>query len=94
MTKKQVLDLYFLSARHQLIEIAAFIDRVERAEGDEDFRMDAFRKALSELVKESPERAKRLLILFSDPTSEPIEKSDSKSALGAWKPGGAKNKNN
>ena len=28
MTRQQVLDLYFLDARHKLIEIAAFLDRV------------------------------------------------------------------
>ncbi len=33
MTKQQVLDLYFLDARHKLIELAAFLDRVERATG-------------------------------------------------------------
>ena len=33
MTRQQVLDLYFLDARHKLIEIAAFIDRVNRADG-------------------------------------------------------------
>ncbi|MGC8828225.1 MAG: hypothetical protein ACP5MG_01560 [Verrucomicrobiia bacterium] len=92
MTKKQVLDLYFLSARHQLIEIAAFLDRVDRAYGEEDFRIAAFKKALEELGKDKPERAKRLLELFSDPTSEPIERSDSKSAAGAYNPGPFQNK--
>ena len=28
MTRQQVLDLYFLDARHKLIEVAAFLDRV------------------------------------------------------------------
>ena len=32
MTKQQVLDLYFLDARHKLIDVAAFLDRVELAE--------------------------------------------------------------
>lgn len=86
MTKKQVLDLYFLSARHQLIEIAAFLDRVDRADGEEDFRLNAFRYALEELVKRKPERARRILELFSDPTTEPVEKATTKSALGTWKP--------
>ncbi len=27
MTQQQVLDLYFLDARHKLIEVAAFLDR-------------------------------------------------------------------
>lgn len=90
MTKKEVLDLYFLAARHNLIEIAAFIDRVERANGSEDFRMAAFRKALNELTRGEPECAKRSLLSFSDLTSEPIEKSDSKSAIGAFNPSQSK----
>ena len=30
MTRQQVLDLYFLDARHKLVELAAFLDRVEQ----------------------------------------------------------------
>lgn len=85
------MDLYFLSARHQLIEIAAFLDRVDRADGEGDFRISAFKKALEELAQDKPERAKRLLELFSDPTSEPIERSDSKSAAGVYNPERFKN---
>src|SRR5882762_8230554 len=50
MTRQQVLDLYFLDARFKLIELAAFLDRVDRAEGQTDFRLDAFRRALRELA--------------------------------------------
>jgi hypothetical protein len=39
MTSQQILDLYFMDARCKLIDLAAFIDRVERSEGAEDFRM-------------------------------------------------------
>ena len=52
MTKQQVLDLYFLNARHQLIEVAAFLDRLERAGGEDDYRVRAFRAALGALVAE------------------------------------------
>src|SRR5438045_9113222 len=45
MTRQQVLDLYFLDARFKLIELAAFLDRVERAEGDADLRLHALRQA-------------------------------------------------
>ena len=45
MTRQQVLDLYFMDARCKLIELAAFLDRVERGDGDADFRLAAFRKA-------------------------------------------------
>jgi len=84
MTKKQTLDLYFLTARHLLIEVAAFMDRVDRSEGEEDFRIIAFRKAVEELSKGGSNRAERILNVFSDPTTEPVEKSASKSATGAY----------
>ena len=35
-----------MDARHKLIDVAAFLDRVERAEGDADFRLDAFKDAM------------------------------------------------
>ena len=84
MTRRQVLDLYFLDARHKLIEIAAFMDRVERAKGEEDFRMKNFRAALNELGKGKTVRAEKILLSFSDPTSDPIAKAPGKGAVGAW----------
>ncbi len=84
MTRQQVLDLYFLDARAKLIDLGAFIDRVERAAGEEDFRMKAFRAALAELSKGEPERARRVLLAFSDPTQEPIPAATTKAACGAW----------
>lgn len=84
MTRQQVLDLYFMEARAKLIDLGAFIDRVERASGDEDFRMKAFRTALSELSKSDNHKAKRVLLAFSDPTTEPIPVAPGKGACGAW----------
>src|SRR5256885_10195310 len=49
MTRQQVLDLYFMDARSKLIDLAAFLDRLDRAEGEADFRLAGFRKALEEL---------------------------------------------
>jgi hypothetical protein len=84
MTRQQVLDLYFLDARHKLVELAAFLDRVERADGKDDFRLQAFRAALGELSGGKKQRAKRVLLVFSDPTKEPIAKAPGKGACGAW----------
>ena len=81
-----MLDLYFMDVRFKLIELAAFLDRVDRAEGQADFRLDAFRKALRELDGSKPERAKQVLLTLSDPTTEPIAKAPGKGAIGAWKP--------
>ena len=85
MTRGQILDLFFLIARFKLIELAAFIDRVERSEGEEDFRMKAFRRALSELAKGETHKAKSVLLVLSDPTTEPIPAATTKAASGAFK---------
>ncbi len=85
MTRQQILDLYFLDARHKLIELAAFLDRVERADdGKDDFRLKAFRAALGELTGDKKEKAKAVLLAFSDPTLKPIAKAEGKGAVGAW----------
>jgi len=84
MTRQEILDLYFVEARHKLIDIGAFLDRVARAEGQDDFRMEAFHSALTELSTGKPQVAKRILLVFSDPTDEPIPAAISKAACGAW----------
>jgi hypothetical protein len=84
MTRQQLLDLYFMDARAKLIDLAAFLDRVDRGEGEPDFRLAAFRKALEELHKGEPARAKSVLMALSDPTTEPIAKAPGKGACGAW----------
>ena len=73
-----------MDARSKLIDLAAFIDRVDRAEGKEDFRMKAFRDALAELSGNKKEKAKQVLLVFSDPTTKPIANAAGKGAIGAW----------
>ena len=60
MTRQQVLDLYFLDARHKLIEVAAFLDRVERASGKDDFRLKSFRAAVGKLNGKKRNKAKEV----------------------------------
>ena len=84
MTRQQVLDLYFMDARSKVIDLAAFLDRVERAEGEADFRMKGLLNALKELDKPKADRAKRVLVALSDPTVEPIPAATTKAACGAW----------
>jgi hypothetical protein len=85
-TKRDILDLHFMDARCKLIDLAAFLDRVERHAGDADFRLDAFRKALPILLSEKPDRAKAVLDALSDPSSEPIEAATLQGAFGAPNP--------
>jgi hypothetical protein len=85
MTRQQVLDLYFLDARCKLIEVAAFLDRVDRAEGSADFRLEELKATLPLLSLPEPGRARRILEALSDPTVEPIPQAPGKGACGAWK---------
>ena len=84
MTRQQVLDLYFMENRAKLIDIAAFLDRVERASGDPDFRLEAFRRAMKSLSESGADRAQNVLLSLSDPTPEPIDRAPGKGAVGAW----------
>jgi hypothetical protein len=84
MTQQQVLDLYFLEARHQLVEIAAFLDRLERTGAKPDFRAEAFAEAVKILNGPEKNKVRAVLLAFSDPTEEPITLATTKAACGAW----------
>ncbi|MDP3073511.1 MAG: hypothetical protein Q8N18_24700 [Opitutaceae bacterium] len=83
---RAVVDHGFIPVRAKLIEVAAFLDRVERHGTAGDFRCAALREAAELLVDGRPERARRILEKLSDPTREPEVVSSGKAALGAWRP--------
>jgi hypothetical protein len=86
LSPKEVVDEYFIENRTRLLEIAAFLDRLDRADpahGSQDFRMKAFTEALAS-VSQGSGRLDRLQLLFSDPTTEPLGALDRKSAFGAY----------
>jgi hypothetical protein len=89
LTQKRVIELYYLEHRAKILDIAAFLDRFDRAEADEndgeDFRVRSLREALSILSEGESGRAKRVLELFSDPTREPLESAAGlKGAYGSY----------
>ena len=84
MNRQQLLDLYFLDARAKLIDLAAFLDRLDRATGEADFRLAALTKAAAELRRNDVRRAEHVLLSLSDPTTEPIPAATTKAACGAW----------
>jgi hypothetical protein len=84
MKRQELLDLYFLSARASLIDLAAFLDRVERAEGETDFRFIALKEAVVKLQCSEANRTVQVLLSLSDPTVEPVAQASGKGALGAW----------
>ena len=87
---RQIADEYFIENRHRLLDIAAFLDRLDRSHDGEnpsnDFRIRAFRQALRLLLDPNPGRLERIHMVFSDPTVEPREKPDRKAAYGAYNP--------
>jgi Mg/Co/Ni transporter MgtE len=82
-TKKDILDLHFMDARYKLIDIAAFLDRIERHEGETDFRFDGLKKAIPILLSNEPNRAKAVLEALSDHSTEPAERATMQGAFGA-----------
>ena len=86
-TKQELLDLQFIEARHKLIDLAAFLDRIDRHPGAADFRYDALKAALPILLSERPDRARGVLEAFSDHSQQPIPKATFQGALGAPNPG-------
>ena len=72
----RILDEQFLTVRARLIEIAADLDRIDRAAGSEDTagfsaagdtRMQQIRQAIKQLLEPGPGRAERLQLIFSLP---------------------------
>lgn len=83
----ELIDEYFIENRTRLLEVAAFLDRLDRAgaAGTPDHRMEAFREALDALgAPDGASRTERVQLIFSDPTQEPRVALDRKSAVGAY----------
>ncbi|MDG1893850.1 MAG: hypothetical protein P8J37_02970 [Fuerstiella sp.] len=85
-TKQQVVDTYFMEHRAKLVDIAAYLDRIDRGQGDDlsDFRDEAFRRAVEILLDGQTHRARRILELLSDHSTELPRSADGmKGAMGA-----------
>lgn len=89
-TREQVINMYFLEHRAKLLDVAAFLDRIDRAQpgtASSDFRETALKQAIAVLIDGQPQRAKRVLELLSDSTAEmPQSAHGMKGAAGAVKP--------
>ena len=77
--------------RARLLDIAAFLDRIERYRGSEDaktdFRYKSYMKALKLLLESDTNRTKNIQLLFSDQSVEPLESAVGLKAVGAWEGG-------
>ena len=85
-TREAVVDRYFLEHRAKLLDLAAFLDRCERAEGDDDFRVQAMREAVELLIDGQPNRTRRILEHLSDLSIELLDHAPGKGATGAPPP--------
>ena len=90
LTTAEIIGTYFIENRTRLLDIAAFLDRVDRsrdsADASREFRIEAFQRALSVLTGHGSDRVQQIQMILSDPTTEPLEALDQKSASGAWNP--------
>lgn len=85
-TKQQVIDTYFMEHRAKLVDIAAYLDRIDRGQGEDvqDFRAAAFVKAIAILTDGEAQRTRRILELFSDHTTAMAQSAaGTKGAAGA-----------
>jgi len=94
LDREQMIQLGLLEARSRVLDVAAFLDRVQRAAAGgttgpalRDPRLQAILAAVHLLGDGQPERARRVLELWSDPTQEPVPHADGKAARGMHLPG-------
>lgn len=94
--KTEILDTYFIENRARLLDIASFLDRIDRATNcnaeKSDFRYNSFIKALELLISSKTNRTKAVQLSFSDLSAEILENAVGLKATGAWD--GASNENN
>ena len=83
----ELVDEYFIENRNRLVEVAAFLDRLDRSDpaiAARDFRVRALADAIGVLSSASTNRVRDIQMLFSDPRTEPLPALDRKGAVGAW----------
>ena len=87
---RKAVDLYFMEHRAKLLDIAAFLDRLERTSGSaaDDVRIRALQQAIPLLVDGQGQRTQRILELFSDHSSEPVPAAHTQAAIGVDPQGG------
>ena len=90
LTPTQIVDEYFIETRNRIIEIAAFLDRLDRADPElagVDFRVKALHRALELVLAGSATgRVREIQLLMSDQDDRPLAALDRKGAVGAPDP--------
>lgn len=95
-TGRELVDTYFIENRTRVLEVAAFLDRLDRAgagvggaarDAERDFRVRVLREALGVLAEGGgagdASRVERIQMLLSDRDTALLPRADRKSAHGA-----------
>jgi hypothetical protein len=92
MTAVEILDLYFVENRARILDIASFLDRIDRYDGADEAKADFRYKALTTVIgllgQRSGQRTKAIQMALSDPTKEPLASAVGLKAWGAWEGAG------
>jgi hypothetical protein len=88
MNPTATVERDFMEARARLIDLAAYLDRVARHGGAEDFRHRALLDCLPLLTvaEEEGQRVRAILLALSDRSEEPIPAATIQGAFGAPRP--------
>ena len=88
LDQRELIEEYFIEHRTKVLDLAAFLDRLDRASAlnaGDDFRLVALRRALEVLCSDGgATRLDRIQMILSDTSTELLEQLDRKSAFGAY----------
>ena len=86
----EIMQKYFIENRSRLLDLAAYLDRIQRAESStsafEDERIQCLLRGVAELLRSSSDRVDRIQNIFSDQNFTALDGANlDKSAAGAPK---------
>ncbi len=87
LSASELIQKDFIENRSRLIDLAAFLDRIDRASHvslESDFRMGSLQKAIVELIQGGSDRVERIQNLLSDQSILLLESAEkNQGAFGA-----------
>jgi hypothetical protein len=89
LTQEEHIDEYWMEHRVKVLDLAAYLDRLDRSrelDAQDDFRLKATLDALAVLADGNGGRVQRVQMIFSDPSTELLPALDQKGAKGAYDP--------
>ncbi len=86
LSANEIVDQYFLEHRAKVLDVAAFLDRIDRSVGNEaciDHRVEALLACIAMLHDGDGDRARRIQHRLSDQSTAPIDAAPMQGATGA-----------